>query len=300
MPLPSAGARKAAHPAGQLWSQRENSTFSQKLPISSQLFPTMPTPLTNPYRNTTPGKRQANQDGSTPMLGRVTPAPAPQPGNLNAPAGTAVNPSPAPTAITQTVLARPEATRAATTVKPGRSALPNQGGTITKGGVTSNYAATSADFNRNRVGSIDRGNTRTLYNPTQPTVPTAAPVAQGLAGGNNRTLNLRTARAGVKTLAPSPAQVASPTTVAAPQTEARNPLSGGAGNQQMEGTTDPLPGQSLGFSRRGNMLPRGYDALPLTGVGPTGVAGSRFRSQASSNAYQSYLRRVMGPQRAPV
>lgn len=298
MALPSAGARKAAQPAAQSWSPRENSTFSQKLPISSQLFPTMPTPLTNPYRNLTPGKRQANQDGSTPMLGRVTPAPAPQPGNLNAPAGTAVNPSPAPTAITQTVLARPEAARAATTVKPGRSALPNQGGSITKGGVQSNYAATSADFNRNRVGSIDRGNTRTLYNPTQPAAPVADPVAQGPAGGNNRTLNLRRAR-GVQTLAPSGAPVASPTTVAAPQTEARNPLSG-ASNQQMEGTTDPLPGQSLGFSRRGNMLPRGYDALPLTGVGPTGVAGSRFRSQASSNAYQSYLRRVMGPQRAPV
>lgn len=285
----------------------------------------MPTPLTNPYRNLTPGKRQANQDGSTPILGRVTPAPAPQPGNLNAPAGTAVNPSPAPTAITQTVLARPEAARAATTVKSGRSALPNQGGSITRGGVQSNYAATSADFNRNRVGSIDRGNTRTLYNPTQPAAPVVAPVTQGPAGGVNRTLNLRRAR-GVQTLAPSGAPVASPTTVAAPQTEARNPLSGGAGNQQMEGTNAPVLGttggvipqqggqwdqsetpiqnypSAMGFSQRGNAgVPRGNDAVSRTGLKPnSALMGSRFRSQASSNAYQSYLRRVMGPQRAPV
>jgi len=243
----------------------------------------MPTVLRKPYTNLTPGKGDPSRGNPTPILGRG-PAMKPVVGNLDAPAGSARNPSPNPI-LTQ------------------RDLRPNEGGTMIRAGrpavvlpkSQSAGARTAAGPDLMNDGGRIEGRGRTINVMPSPRIPLTPLTGPGA---------LRT---------PS-TPVASPTTVAAPQTEARNPLTG-AGNMQPEGTTDTIgstggivPQQAgtwdrsetpigsmaspLGFSTRGMRTPSGMDAQSPRPS--NGLYGNRFRSLASMDRYRAYAQRVTG------
>lgn len=216
------------------------------------------------------------------------------PGSTGAISGTAANPSPNPI----TPLRRPDplrpnqggtASRNGTTVRYGQTPArmvqpanrPNLGGRMQRtGGVPVTYGQTPArDPNGPTSGGVMiRNGVRTEVAPSQSRTPMRqAPVQQGLAGGTNRQFN-------VSQLATPNVDVASPTTDAAPQTEARNPLTGD-GNQQPEGTTQPA-GVQLGFSRAGRSVPRGQDA--------GNPYASRFSTPQVASIYADYVSRLFG------
>lgn len=172
---------------------------------------------------------------------------------------------------------------------PGRTGLTpvNSGGTITRDGQTTNYAATprlTGLTPLNQGGSVTRNGQTASYGSSAYAPP--APAARNPSGlpvsppaiRSGLTPPLAPATATVLTSAlPTPgAPVASPTTApAVQQKESANPLSGD-GNAQPPGTTDSLPPisavspapiaapfarQMAGglFSQRGNGVPRGRD-----------------------------------------
>lgn len=243
----------------------------------------MPTVLRKPYTNLAPGTGDPSRGNPTPILGRG-PSLKPIPGNLDAPAGSAANPSPK-------------------SVLTARDLRPNQGGTMIRAGrpavaIPKSQSAAARTFAgpdlMNDGGRITgRGRTiNVMPSPRIPLTPLTGPQALRTPG----------------------APVASPTTVAAPQTEARNPLSG-SGNQQAGGTTDIIgttggivPQQAgtwdrseapitslaspLGFSSRGMRTPAGMDAQSPRPS--NGLYGNRFRSLASMDRYRAYAQRVTG------
>lgn len=243
----------------------------------------MPTVLRKPYTNLAPGTGDPSRGNPTPVIGRG-PSMKPIPGNLNAPAGTAANPSPT------TVLQRPDPMRqneGGLMIRKGRPAV-----VIPKSPSAAALAATP-DLTNDGGRLSGRGRTiNVMPSKRTPMVPVSGPAA----------------------LATPAAPVAAPTTVAAPQTEARNPLTG-SGNQQPEGTTDRIgttggiiPRQAgtwdrsetpigsfaspLGFSSRGMRTPAGMDAASPRPS--NGLYGNRFRSYASLDRYRQYAQRVTG------
>lgn len=202
------------------------------------------------------------------------------PGTTGSVAGTAANPSPNPI----TPLRRPDPMR------------PNQGGTITKGGKTITYGKTPARMvqpaNRpNLGGRMQRtGGVPVTYGQT-PTRDPNGPTSGGVMIRNGVRTEVAPSpgrtplrQSPVQQLATPNVDVASPTTNAAPQTEARNPLTGD-GNQQPEGTTQPA-GVQLGFSRAGRSIPRGQDAAP--------AFASRFSTPQVASIYADYVSRLFG------
>lgn len=107
---------------------------------------------------------------------------------------------------------------------------------------------------------------------------------------------------------PSTAPVPTPTTVAAPQTEAANPLSGDTNSaptgavQTLPGTgptrsaqqmNSPNPGAAMGYSSRGMMTPRGTDVVPGGGfTGGQGPYARSFSNPTSGNIYDTYTRKL--------
>ncbi len=83
----------------------------------------------------------------------------------------------------------------------------------------------------------------------------------------------------------------SPTTMAAPQTESNNPLTG-TGNAEEEDTTDQVdPGQALGVNQRGSGTPKGADALDGN-VGGSGLYARKFGNPKSASLYGSYVKKL--------
>lgn len=89
-----------------------------------------------------------------------------------------------------------------------------------------------------------------------------------------------------------------------PQTEAANPLTGDGGDQ-LAGTSAPVdPGVSLGFSRRGSVVPKGTDAQtppkdtigtgPATNVGGSGLFARRFSNPKSAALYHDFTKTLFG------
>lgn len=201
------------------------------------------------------------------------------PGSTGAVSGTATNPSPNPI----TPLRRPDPMR------------PNQGGTITRNGTTIRYGQTPARMvqpaNRpNLGGRMQRtGGVPVTYGQTPARDPNA-PTSGGAMIRNGVRTEVAPSRTPLRqspqvdNLATPNVDVASPTTDAAPQTEARNPLTGD-GNQQPEGTTQPA-GVQLGFSRAGRSIPRGQDAAP--------AFASRFSTPQVASIYADYVTRLFG------
>lgn len=148
---------------------------------------------------------------------------------------------------------------------------------------------TSADLSRNPTG----------VRMDQRPVPTGNPVTSGYTEYTPRSPLTMAAPRAPAPLAPIPsAPVAAPTTVAAPQTESANPLTG-TDNQRPAGVTAPVnPAADLGFSRAGAGVPRGQDAAPAGAktAGGTGLYRRSFANPRSAGLYDGYIRKLFsGP-----
>lgn len=149
-----------------------------------------------------------------------------------------------------------------------RPLTPNQGGTITvnsPGGaravqrIAPSPAADRSPTRPNQGGTMTRNGVTTVVPPS----PAAAPVN-------------------------------APTTVNAQQTESADPLTGD-GNAQPEDTTAPVnPGAALGFSRKGDQIPRGSDSVSDVNVGGTGIYARKFNSPKSADLYSNYVKQLFG------
>lgn len=175
---------------------------------------------------------------------------------------------------------------------------PNLGGTITRGGTVLRYGPSDPrnlnSLRQNQGGTITKGGKTFNYAPSPYDAALSTPAVD----------------------------VNSPTTQAAPQTEARNPLTG-TSNQQVQGTTQPInPGTALGFNRAGTTLQRGQDARPYTNLTPgmpqpnqqggtpmigggvsqpvgrpqtnlaPGLFSKQFGSPAAASAYDNYVKKL--------
>jgi hypothetical protein len=80
-----------------------------------------------------------------------------------------------------------------------------------------------------------------------------------------------------------------------PQSEANNPLTNAAaGKQPVTGGSVDV-GQVMGFSRRGNRVPGGQDALPQDpNVGGNGLYARRFSNPTSASIYHNYVKGLFG------
>lgn len=230
----------------------------------------MPSPLTRTFR---PGLPSGPNEEQRPVRGNLTsglgmnkqyeprtPFSGVNPTEVAAPASTPVarvGSAPRP------AMARP--------ITGLRRVTPNAGGTITRNGVTTTFAPSPYNPSPDRP---NLGGTMTRNGITKAVPPGAA-----------------------ASLATPAAPVAAATTVAAPQTESNNPLTGDT-NQDAEDTTQAVdPGQALGLNQRGSSTARGADAIPGSGkggVGGTGIFARQFANPKSAGLYDSYVRKIFG------
>ena len=146
------------------------------------------------------------------------------------------------------------------------------------------------DPNRQNLGGeLRRGNTVLKFAPSDPrNLNSMRPNQGGTIIKDGKRFDYGPSES-VAALTTPVRQVQSPTTSAAPQTEAANPLTG-ASNAQPEGTTARLnPGTAMGFNRAGRGLVRAQD-----NVGGSGAFARRFSSPAAASIYDNYARRLFG------
>jgi len=231
----------------------------------------MPVPLTRTYR----GRQQSSLFQSTPV------------------GATNVLQSPA-------MASAPRAQSIVTPVRPAvRRITPNSGGTMTRGGITTNVAP-SAFGSSNLSPTQNSGGTLTRNGITRVVPP--SPVSNpAINSGGTLTKD------GVTKVVPATQALTQPDPVDEPSEETdesqptskqpaqNNPLTNDTGSEALPGDQEEIdPAKQMGFSQKGSAIPRGMDASGDGHIGGTGLYAKKFSNPRSADLYGSYVKKLFG------
>lgn len=175
---------------------------------------------------------------------------------------------------------------------PAMAPRPNQGGTMTRGGITTRvapsaqYAGPSAT--QNSGGTMTRNGQTTATAPSARTAPT--PAANRPNQGGTISRNGTTSQY-------APSDYNPPKPAAVPAQTPQLPMGDvqtSAFEASMAQPQQPTAAD-LGFSSRGKGTPQGSDAMPVNpNVGGSGLYAKRFASPQAASLYDQYTRRIFG------